>query len=414
MTAAPVTEREQRDPYGPFRVPDYRRFVAMVFLTAIVQQAQGVAIGWEVYERTGSALALGWMGLAQFLPIVAFFLPAGQLADRHDRRSMISWSLAVWGVAACMLAGAAWWEGSIAWIYAAIAATGLAIVLNRAARDAMLAQLVPPAALSNAVAWTMSLFQLALVAGPAIAGALIAATGGAQAVYTFNLGCLVLSAYLVLTIEHRITNNARRPSSLRELFGGIAHVWRTKVLLGTMTIDLFAVLLGSATALLPLYAKDILLVGPQGLGWLAAAPAIGASLMALSQGYRRPWPHAGHAFLWSIAAFGAATIVFGLSTSFWLSLLALIAIGAADNVNAVIRQTVLQLRTPDELRGRVSAINRVFISSSNELGAFEAGLLAALAGPVFTVVFGGAATLAIAAASLRLFPELRAMRRLAD
>lgn len=409
-----MSTRARPDPYAPFRAPDFRRFIAMVFLTAVAQQAQGVAIGWEIYERTGSALALAWMGLAQFAPIALFFLPAGQVADRHDRRRVIAWSLAVWGVAAAVLAAAAHWQGHVGWIYAAIAGTGAGIVLNRAARDAMLPQLVMPAQLPQAVAWTMSLFQVALVAGPAIAGMLIALTGGATAVYALNLLSLAASIGFVLAIAHRPAMQATRSGSWRELFGGVAHVWRTKVLLGTMSIDLFAVLVASATALLPIYAKDILQVGPTGLGWLAAAPAIGAALMALTQGYRRPWPHAGNAFLWSVAVFGAATIVFGLSTWFWLSMLALIVIGAADNVNAVIRQTVLQLQTPDELRGRVSAINRVFISSSNELGAFEAGLLASFTGPVFALVAGGCATLVILGAGMRLFPELRAMRRLGD
>jgi len=215
---------------------------------------------------------------------------------------------------------------------------------------------------------------------------------------------------MALSIKHRIAGDAHRPGSLRDLFAGVEHVWRTKVALGMMSIDLFAVLLGSVTALLPIFAKDILQVGPSGLGWLAAAPALGAVLMGVTQGMRRPWPHAGRAFLWGVAVYGVATIVFGLSRSFWLSLVALVVLGAADNASAVIRQTVLQLRTPDALRGRVSAVNRVFISSSNELGAFESGLLAAFTSPVFAVVFGGLATLVIVGSGAKLFPEIGRLR----
>jgi MFS family permease len=406
----PDDSSPRHDPYAPFRIADYRRLVAMTFLTAVVQQAQGVAIGWDIYDRTGSALALGWAGLAQFAPIAAFFLPAGQIADRHDRRRVIAASLGLWSVAALLLTWASHSSTGVAWIYAAVVGTGASIVLNRAARDAMLPRIVPAGHLQSAVAWNMSIFQIALIGGPALAGMVIAATRSATAVYAVNLVCLVAGAWMALSIEHRFAPEPRRPGSLRELFAGIEHVWRTKVALGMMTVDLFAVLLGSVTALLPIFAKDILQVGPGGLGWLAAAPALGAVLMGVAQGVRHPWPHAGRAFLWGVAIYGTATVVFGLSRSFWLSLAMLVVLGAADNASAVIRQTVLQLRTPDALRGRVSAVNRVFISSSNELGAFESGVVAALTSPVFAVVFGGMATLAIVAAATRLFPEIGRLR----
>ena len=407
MPLDPVTGH---DPYAPFRVADFRRLLVMAFLTAIVQQAQSVAIGWDIYDRTGSALALGWAGLAQFVPIGAFFLPAGQIADRHDRRRVIAWSLGLWSAAALALTWISYSKADVGWIYAAVVGTGASIVLNRAARDAMLPRIVPPGQLQSAVAWNMSIFQIALITGPAVAGMVIAVTHSATVVYAVNLACLVAGAWTALSIEHRFAGNARRASSLRELFAGVEHVWRTKVALGMMTVDLFAVLLGSVTALLPIFAKDILRVGPGGLGWLAAAPALGAVLMGAMQGMRHSWPHAGRAFTWGVAIYGAATIVFGLSRSFWLSLAMLVVLGAADNASAVIRQTVLQLRTPDALRGRVSAVNRVFISSSNELGAFESGLLAAFTSPVFAVVFGGVATLAIVGAAKRLFPEIGRLR----
>jgi MFS family permease len=388
-------------------VRDFRLFMVMIIASSLAQQAQGVAIGWDVYERTGSALALGWVGLVQFVPVLAFFLPAGQWADRYDRRKVAAISLVLWCAAAALLAFTSWVHASVAWIYLAVAATGLATVLNRAARDALLPQLVPDDMFARAVTWNSTLFQTASVAGPGLAGALIAAGGTALTVYVVNFTCLAIAAVTVLLIPPRAARVGKRVASWREVFGGMAHVWNTKIVLATMTIDLFAVLLGGATALLPVFAKDVLNVGPTGLGWLSAAPAAGAVLMALTVGHRKTPTHAGRTFVIAVAVFGFANVVFGLSTNYWLSLLMLIIVGASDNMGAVIRQTVVQLHTPDELRGRVSAVNRVFISSSNELGALRAGLQASLTGPVAAVVTGGAITMLIATAGLRLFPALR-------
>ncbi|MBL8381938.1 MAG: MFS transporter [Burkholderiales bacterium] len=385
----------------------------MVAVASLAQQSLGVAVGWDIYERTGSAMALGWVGLAQFIPVLAFFLPAGQLADRHDRRRIVAASLVVWVAASALLVACAYRALPVAWIYLAIAAVGMSTVLNRAGRDALLPQLVPAETLAQAVMWNSTVFQTASVAGPALAGLLIALGGSAITVYGFNLAAMVAAMTLALAIRRRAPSHGRKPSTWADLFGGLAHVWKTKVVLGLITIDLFAVMLGGATALMPVFAKDILGVGPTGLGWLSAGPAIGAVLMATAaaRGWRGPPPHAGRTFLAAVAVFGVATIVFGLSRWYWLSLIALVVLGAADNVGAVIRQTAVQLYTPDELRGRVSAVNRVFISSSNELGAVESGLLASLTNPVFAVVAGGVATLAIAAAGFRVFPDLRGLKK---
>ena len=392
------------DPYAPFRIADYRRFLGMVLIASLSQQALGVAVGWDIYERTGSAMALGWVGLAQFLPVLAFFLPAGQIADRHDRRFVIAVSLAIWIGAAALLLATTHWHLPVAVIYLAIASVGMSTVLNRAGRDALLSQLVPNDILARAVMWNSTVFQSASVAGPALAGLLIALGGSAAAVYAFNLGGALVATLLALSIRRRPLTHDKRPSTWGDVFGGLVHVWKTRVVLGLITVDLFAVMLGGATALLPVYAKDILHVGPTGLGWLSAGPAIGAVGIALltARGLRRPPKHAGRTFLIAVAVFGAATIVFGLSRWFWLSMAMLIVLGAADNVGAVIRQTAVQLYTPDELRGRVAAVNRVFISSSNELGAVESGLLASLTNPVFAVVAGGVATLLIAAGATRV------------
>jgi MFS family permease len=400
------------DALGPFRYADYRRFVTMVFFLALAQQAQGVAVGWDVYERTGSALALGLVGLAQFLPVLAFFLPAGQLADRYDRRRMILASLALWGASAALLAWSSWTHAPVAATYVAIAMTGAGTVLNRAARDAMVPALVPLPLLARGVAFNQGLFQTASFAGPAIAGLLIATSGAALAVHLFDLVCIAIGVGAVVLMAPHAMHGTRAPASWSGVFAGLLHVWRTKLVLGTMLVDLVAVLFGSVTALLPIYAKDILDAGAGGLGILSAAPAVGAALMAVTQGLRRTYRHAGNAFLGAVAVFGLATLVFAFSTSFWLSAAALVVVGAADNLNAVIRQTVVQIYTPDDLRGRVSAVNRVFISSSNELGTLESGLVAAMIGPVFTAALGGVATLAVALMGRRLFPEIARLRTL--
>ncbi len=398
------------DPYAPFRHRDYRRFILMVLIASLCQQSLGVAVGWDIYERTGSAMALGWVGLAQFVPVLVFFLPAGQLADRYDRRRIVAASLVIWVAASALLVASAWRGASVLSVYVALVAIGLSTVLNRAGRDALLSQMVPAEMLVRAVTWNSTVFQTASVAGPALAGVLIAAGGSAITVYWFNLAGMLVAMGLALSIRRHPLVAGKRPSTWGDVFGGLAHVWRTKVVLGLITIDLFAVLLGGATALLPIYAKDILHVGATGLGWLASAPAIGAVCVAFLHARARPYAHAGRAFLWAVATFGLATLAFGLSQWYWLSFIALVVVGAADNVGAVIRQTAVQLYTPDELRGRVAAVNRVFISSSNELGAVESGPLAALTNPVFTVVAGGAVVLLIAASGFRMFPDLRRLK----
>lgn len=404
---------EAHDPLGPLRHRDYRLFVGHVFLTTLVEKSQTVVIGWDLYERTGSALALGWMGLLQFLPVILLFLPAGQIADRFDRRWVVALGLLAWGGSNAILVYASLVGAGTVWIYGAAVGIGVAHVVNRPSRDALMPQLLPRAMLGRAIAVNTSLFQTAAIGGPALAGVMIATTNSAATAYAFNIACALGAAALVILIGRRSVERVQRPRSVRDLFGGLEHVWRTKEILGVITLDLFAVLFGGATALLPIYAKDILQVGPAGLGWLTAAVSIGAFAASVTQGIRRPFRRQGMAFAWSVAGFGVAIVVFGLSTSFWLSLLALTAVGALDNISVVTRQLVVQFYTPDELRGRVSAVNRVFISSSNELGAFESGALAALTGPVFTVVIGGLVTVALVAAGLRYFPALRRMGSLA-
>ena len=402
-----------RDPYAAFRLRDYRSFSVVVFLSAILQQTQSVALGWDVYDRTGSAMALGLVGLVQFLPAALFFLPAGAIADRFDRRKVMVGTLALWCAASVGLAAAEIAGASTLWLYVWAALSMTANVVNRPARDALLPQLVPAAVFPNAVVWNTSLYQIASISGPALAGMLIAAYGQASIVYSLNAALTLLALLLASRIRDPHKESARQSRSWGDVFGGLTYVRRTPIVLGVMTLDLLAVLLSSATALLPLYARDILHVGPSGLGWLSAAPAVGALCMAYMQSVRQP-RHVGRAFFLALAGYGAATVLFGVSTSFWLSLVALVAIGALDNVNVVIRQVVVQIYTPDELRGRVSAVNRVFITSSNQLGAFFAGGVATLATPVFAVTAGGVATVLVVLAGLRAFPELRRLGRLTE
>jgi MFS family permease len=400
-----------RDAFAVFRIRDFRLLIGGSFITTILQQTQAVALGWDIYERTGSAMALALMGIVQFVPVILLFLPAGQLADRYDRRWIMVLSQLLWCAGSIELALAAWLGASVNWMYLGLAASGMAMVINRPSRDALLPQVVPLSLLARAVSWNSSAFQIASVTGPALAGLLLAISGAVQ-VYMLNGVLAIVALGLTVSIHARPVATAQRDMSWSEMFAGLAHVWQTKVILGLMAIDLFVIVVGGVSALLPIYAKDILGVGPTGLGWLSAAPALGAIAMAVLQAYRQPWQHGGRSFIAAMTGFSVAMLVFGLSPWFWLSFAALLVGGACDFVGAIIRQTVLQLRTPDALRGRVSAVNRVFISSSNELGAFRAGALTSIGSPVLTVMIGGVATLAFIAAGTRLFPSLRRLGRL--
>jgi MFS family permease len=357
-------------------------------------------------------LSLAWVGLAQLLPALVLFIPAGELADRRDRRRVMAFSMSLVVLGSLGLCVAALLGATPMWTYLCLMLTSGAQVVNRPSRDSLLPRVVSDAQLGQAVALNASVFQSASIFGPAAAGLIIAATHSAAPVFAidFVLAAIGLATVLTLTVSGKPPPQA--PLTMRALLAGVEHVWRTKVILGAISLDLFAVLFGGATALLPVYAKDILQVGPAGLGWLNSAPAIGAVAMALWLTRNPPRQHVGRLFLGSVAGFGVATAVFGLSTHYALSFGALVVIGALDNVSVVVRQTIVQLWTPDGLRGRVSAVNRVFVSSSNELGAFESGALAALIGPVATVVAGGIATVGIVIAALRMFPDLRRLQSL--
>jgi MFS family permease len=383
------------DPYLVLRNRDYARFLLAGMAATVGGQMQGVAVGWELYERTRSPTALGLVGLAQVLPVILLAIPAGHAADRHDRKNQILAAHALLGLSAACLAALSALHGPVGLVYLCLVVTGIGTAVNMPARWAILPQLVPRELVPSAVTWNSSSWQVARVVGPAMGGLVIAVTRGAAWAYALNAACSLTVVALLAPVRLRPAVRAAEPLSIASLFAGIRFVFRTELILATITLDLFAVLLGGATALLPLFARDILRIGPTGLGWLRAAPSIGASLMALVIAHRPPMRRAGPALLWAVAGFGAATIVFGLSTSPVLSFVMLMLTGALDNISVVVRATLVQILTPDEMRGRVSAVNAIFIGSSNELGEFESGLAARFFGAVTAVVAGGVGTVLV-------------------
>ena len=382
-------------------------------MTAGLQQMQAVAVGWDMYERTGSVLALAWIGVAQFLPVMLLFLPAGQIADRFDRRLVMVASQATFACGAVGLSVSALLQADPMWIFGFLFITGIGNVLNRPSRDALLPMLVPAQLIPNALALNSSLFQVSSIGGPALAGVLIASTGSAAGVYLINLALSLITMMLALAIRTRPSSIAKRPPlTVEALFAGVRHVIKTRLILGVMLVDLFAVMFGGVSALLPVFAKDILHVGPVGLGWLASAQAVGALFMGVFQGMRKPTRHAGNTFTIAVACYGLSMAVFGFSETFLLSYVALVLAGAMDNLSVVLRHSVVQIYTPDELRGRVSAVNRVFVDSSNHVGTIETSVLASFTSPAFTAVFGGVVTLAVAVIAWQRFHELRELKTL--
>lgn len=364
------------------------------------------AVGWELYERTQSEAALGFVGLVQFLPVLLLSLPAGQAADRYSRKGLLAAAQGLMALASLALAALSWTQGAVPLVYLCLLLVGIGRAFGAPARWSLVPAVVPPEHLNNAVTWNSSGWQIASVAGPSLGGLVVAITGGAALAYLIAAGCAVGCAVLVAAIQPRESIRALEHRSLESLLAGARFIWRTKLILATITLDLFAVLLGGATALLPVFAREILHVGPIGFGWLRAAPSLGALLMAFVLAHRRPMQKAGRALLWSVAGFGAATIVFGFSSNFILSFAMLALTGALDNISIVVRGTLVQVLTPDAMRGRVSAVNVIFIGSSNELGAFESGMTAQWFGPVVSVVGGGVGTLLVVLAVRFLWPEV--------
>jgi MFS family permease len=400
------------DPYAVLRNRDVVFYLLARFVASLGQQMLTVAVGWELYERTHSALALGLVGLTQMVPMVLFTLPAGHVADNHERKRIILLTTAAVVFASLGLTLISAAQADVFWIYCCLFAAGTARTFLWPASSAFLPQLVSRQEFSKAVTWSSGSFQLSSVVGPAAGGGLIALTHHAAPVYAVNTAVGLICLILIALVRRRPVTAAKEKMSLASLVAGFKFVFASHVIFGTITLDMFAVLLGGATALLPVYAKDILHTGPTGLGLLQAALPAGSLLCALVLAHRPPLQKAGRTLLWAVAGFGLTTIGFGFSHWFWLSFLMLFLCGATDNISVVVRHTLVQLLTPDEKRGRVSAVNSLFIGTSNELGGFESGSVAYLFGPVFSVVSGGVGTILVVIAVALIWPEIRKFGRL--
>ena len=401
-----------QDPYAVLRNRDVALYLVGRLAASLGQQMLTVAVGWELYERTHSALALGLVGLTQMAPMVLFTLPAGHVADNLDRKRIIVLMNLVVACASLGLALISALGAPVIWIYFCLFAAGTARTFLWPASSAFLPSLVSRQDFSRAVTWSSGSFQLSSVAGPAAGGALIALTHHAAPVYAVNAAAALVCLILISFVRRSHPAAVKEKMTAGSLSAGFKFVFASPIILGTITLDLFAVLLGGATALLPIYAKDILAVGPTGLGFLQAALPMGSLLCALVLAHRPPLQKAGRAMLLAVMGFGLATILFGFSHWFWLSMLMLFVCGTMDNISVVVRHSLVQLLTPDEKRGRVSAVNSLFIGTSNELGGFESGLVAYWLGPVVSVVSGGVGTILVVLAVAFFWPEIRRYGRL--
>src|SRR5881398_3503675 len=434
------------DPYAAFRFGDFALFTVGNLLSITGRLMLAVAVEWEIYARTHSATALGLVGLAIAVPVVTLSLPAGHLADRFSRKHIILVTQIFSALTSLALALVSWKhlsipqfaplrvgnralaavaaiferhhpmfhfdDASVPLIYLLLFIGASARTFSWAARSSFFPTLVPRDAFANAVTWNNSVFQIGSVVGPALSGLLVAYIGFP---FVYLLDALFACAFFLLVLPIRRSKQVpdrSGASTWKSLIAGVRFVFQRKVILATITLDLFAVLLGGATALMPIFADQILHCGPVGLGWMRAMPAIGAFVMALLVAYLPPMKQAGKALFWCVTGFGIATIIFGLSKALWLSLGLLFLVGAFDSVSVIIRGSIVQLVTPDEMRGRVSAMNNIFIGTSNEFGALESGLTAALFGPVLSVVGGGIGTILVVLGVAKWWPETLKIGRL--
>jgi MFS family permease len=406
----PPDVEPRHDPYAAFRFPAYRAYMIGSLVSLVGTRVQAVAIGWDIYDRTGEALALGIVGAVQAVPMIGLALPAGWLADHFSRKGLIVACLLGTSLTSLMLAGISAVEGSVAWMYAVLLLDSAFLAIARPARQAVLPGLVPKAIFANALAWRSSLFQIASIIGPAVGGVVIIFSV-ASAYVLSAATTLIFAALFARVALPQIIISGGRPT-VASLLGGVTFMWKNRTVLAATLLDLFAVLLGGATYLLPIFAADILNVGKTGFGLLHAAPAAGSLAMALLLTHVPPMKRAGRNLLLTVVGFGLATIVFGLSRNYLLSWAMLFLTGFFDNVSVIIRHSLVQMLTPDHMRGRVSAVNGVFISSSNELGGVESSLVAHWFGPVISVVSGGVGTIVVVALTAWLAPGLRRLGRI--
>ena len=417
VTPAYVGTVEPHDAYAALRHREFRWFIISLFTMVVGSQLQAVVVGWQVYRLTHDPLSLGLIGLAEALPFIGVALPAGYLADRRNRRAISVASLLVLACCSAALLTFSATPGLLARVgvgpvYATIFVSGLARGILQPARQALGAEIIPRSVYQNAIAWRSSTWQTASVIGPAIGGLLYGFAGAVASYGTAMLLMLVALAAFLMVRYAPEPRSLERTSMFAELLSGLRFVWSEHAILAALSLDLFSVFLGGAEALLPVFAAEILKVGPQGLGLLRAAPAAGAVTMGIFLAHRPPFRRAGRAMLVAVAVFALAIVGFGLSRDYYLSLALLALSGLADNVSVVIRSTLIQLLTPPQMLGRVSAVNSIFVGSSNELGAFESGVAARLFGAVPAVVLGGSAALAVVGLTARLVPRLRTLGRI--
>jgi MFS family permease len=441
-SAGPPPLNPPEDAYAVLRNRDFVLFLIGRLVSSLGQQMIPVAIGWEIYERTNSVLNLGYVGLTQMVPMLLFTLPAGHLADNHNRKRIVMLMLLGIAVSSIGLTLISALRAPVAWIYLCLFTAGTARTFLWPASASFLPQLVSRKNFPRAVIWSSGSFQLSSVAGPAVGGGLIALTGHAAPVYALNALFSLTFFALLAFVHYQRPETAKEKMTLHSLLAGIHFVFANKIILGIITLDLFAVLLGGATALLPVYAKDILQSGPAGLGFLIGALPCGAVLCTLILAHRPPMQRAGRSMLWAVTIFGVATILFGIANQqwlgkwivhilnlsvpkvfwFWFSFAMLFVCGAVDNISVVVRHTLVQLLTPDEKRGRVSAVNSLFIGTSNELGGTESSFVAYLfgqaignsgaTGAILSVVSGGVGTMLVVVAVALIWPQIRKYGRL--
>ena len=412
MPSAHAPGDERHDAYAALRHRDFRLFISGNFLGSLSRSILSIIVGYELYLRTDSALALGLVGLVQIVPNVILALPAGQYVDRHDHQRIAVSATSLNAAAAAILALLSWVHGPLWIIYAALFLIGIGRVFTSPTQGTLLAAVVPGSEYGNASAWGSSASQFASVLGPVLGGFAVAALGEEAPVYAATAAMLGVASFLYSRLHPRPIHKSTEPVTRESLFAGFRFIADTKVLLAAITLDMVAVLLGGATALLPIFAEDVLHVGATGLGVMRASVAIGAILMSFAVAHKGEFRRAGVTLLATVAGFGLATILFGLSSWMPLSLLALFLIGAFDSISVVIR-TTLELRfTPDEMRGRVGSIHYLFIGMSNEFGEFESGVVAALIGATGAVVLGGIGTLLVIPVIALIWPQVPRLREI--
>jgi MFS family permease len=403
------TPSSRTDPYIAWRNRDFRLYGLSWFLVAFSKQVETVAFAAflvQIFQPEQARLSLGMLGLVQAMPVMLLAIPGGQIADRFNRRTIWLGTCVVTTLTSIGLTIMAWHQVPVVFYYVLLGILALGTAIGSPSRSALLPQLVDPEIFPNAVMWNSTMFYTASVTGPLVAGCIMTVSESPFYAFTTVVGCRILATLCLFSMSSGRHVKPQKTISLQSVVAGVRFVWNTKLILATITLDLFAVLLGGATYLLPDFAENILHVGPIGFGFLRAADAIGAISMAVVLTHLPPMKRAGLTLLWAVGGFGLATVIFGLSQWFWLSLLMMLCVGALDNISVVVRHTLVQMLTPDPMRGRVSAVNNVFIVASNDLGGLESGMTAWLFGPVISVVGGGIGTILVVIGAGYLWPQI--------